>query len=72
MGSLRMLCGCCVGLPTAQVRGLKASYGSWLPSGPRLSSPPTRGTQILPAWRLQAAEAPGPTWVLTAETQARC
>jgi hypothetical protein len=31
-----------------------------------------RGRQRLPAWRLDAADALGPVWVLTAETQARC
>lgn len=31
-----------------------------------------RGRQRLPAWRLEAADALGPIWVLTGEAQARC
>jgi hypothetical protein len=31
-----------------------------------------RGHQRLPAWRLEAADALGPIWVLTAEARARC
>jgi hypothetical protein len=31
-----------------------------------------RGHQRLPAWRLEAADALGPIWVLTGEAQARC
>lgn len=70
------------GVPEEPVRLMKAALGS---GGGRIAPlrlraavltqaefGTDRGTHVLEAWRVQAAEAVGPIWVLSADSLARC
>ncbi|MGH3282344.1 MAG: hypothetical protein ACRDNW_24860, partial [Trebonia sp.] len=71
------------GVPEEAVRPIRPSavHTGGRPRGPLLVSAAElsaaefdtdRGRQRLPAWRLEATDALGPIWVLTAEARARC